>query len=111
MCQFALYADIGNDDVIFVPCGRLPGVTSRALIAGVESAPQGSILCHLKFEIFGVGRDRTRFPRFATRHSDTRPRDPMYFELIKIVGGIVLATSYFYLPSPLGKEGIVFLGG
>src|SRR5436189_2983100 len=26
---------------------------------------------------FGVGRDRTRIPRFATRDSSTRPRDPI----------------------------------
>src|SRR5436190_4397960 len=50
VCQSALYADIGNDDDIYLPCGRLPGVTSRVLIAGVESTPQGSLLCHLKLE-------------------------------------------------------------
>src|SRR5436189_3626083 len=45
-----MYADIGNDDDICLPCGRLPGVTSRVLIDGVESTPQGSLLCHLKVE-------------------------------------------------------------
>src|SRR5436190_20340100 len=70
VCQSALYADIGNDDDIYLPCGRLPGVTSRVLIAGVESTPQGSLLCYFKIgNKFGVGRDRTRVPRFATRHS------------------------------------------
>src|SRR5436189_103848 len=50
VCQSALYADIGNDDDICLPCGRLPGVTSRVLIASVESTPRGSLLCHLKLE-------------------------------------------------------------
>src|SRR5436190_110262 len=33
-----------------LPCGRLPGVTSWVLVAGVESISQESLLCHLKLE-------------------------------------------------------------
>src|SRR5436189_6464555 len=59
VCQTALYADIGNDDDICLPCGRLPGVTSRVLIACVESTTG---VTFVRFKIgnkFGVGRDRT----------------------------------------------------
>src|SRR5436190_9590438 len=50
VCQSALYANIGNDDDICLACGRLLGVTSRVLIAGVESTLQGLLLCHLKLK-------------------------------------------------------------